>query len=60
VAAEEDERELGSANGEERSRLELSARAEEDERELGSEGEWCGVLWGVELAFYRGRGGGNG
>jgi hypothetical protein len=31
-------------------------RAEEGERELKGEGERCGVLRGVEVAFYSGRG----
>jgi hypothetical protein len=36
----------------------LGVRAEEGERELKSEGERCGCSggWGVELAFYIGRG----
>jgi hypothetical protein len=41
---------------EERWRLELNARAKEGKRELKSEGERCGMLRGVELTFYSGRG----
>jgi hypothetical protein len=43
-------------DGEERQWLELVERAEEGEGELESEGERCGVLWGVYLALSRGRG----
>jgi hypothetical protein len=41
---------------EEWQRLELGMSAEESERRLGIEGEWCGVLWGWCLPFYRGWG----